>query len=96
MAAFGRYGVKTKRKSEYDKEYSLTAALLQPRCFVASRGRKKGLFAHARDSLGIRIRMDIFRVLARSLPLYSRICVQRMMAESDVCGCCCLYSLSST
>ena len=32
------------------------------------------MFAHARDSLGIRIRVDIFRVLARSLPLYSRIC----------------------
>ena len=36
------------------------------------------LFAHARDSeekLGIRIRVDIFRVLDRSLPLYSRICM---------------------
>ena len=32
------------------------------------------LFAHARDSQGIRIRVDIFRVLSRSLPLYSRIC----------------------
>ena len=32
------------------------------------------LFAHARDSLGIRIRLDIFRELSRSLPLYSRIC----------------------
>ena len=35
------------------------------------------LFAHARDSqgkVGIRIRVDIFRVLSRSLPLYSRIC----------------------
>ena len=46
------------------------------------RGRKKGpgiicSRMRARDSqekLGIRIRMDIFRVLARSLPLHSRIC----------------------
>ena len=40
-------------------------------------GEEKRVFAHARDSqekLGIRIRVDIFRVLARNLPLYSRIC----------------------
>ena len=38
------------------------------------RGRPNyNLFAHARDS-EIRIRVDIFRVLDRSLPLYSRIC----------------------
>ena len=37
-------------------------------------GGKNNLFAHARDSQRIRIRVDIFRVLTRSLPLYSRIC----------------------
>ena len=37
--------------------------------------------------------MDIFRVLDRSLPLIPAY-IQRMMAESDDCGCCCLWSLS--
>ena len=52
---------------------------LVPRPFFAGEEKRAwyNLFAHARDSqekLGIRIRLDIFRVLARSLPLYSRIC----------------------
>ena len=41
------------------------------------------LFAHARDSLGIRIRVDIFRVLARSLPLYSRICTTDVVSRAS-------------
>ena len=47
------------------------------------------LFAHARDSqekLGIRIFSVYFLVVFRYIPAY----VQRMMAESDVCGCCCV------
>ena len=52
---------------------------LVPRPFFAGEEKRAwyNLFAHARDSqekLGIRIRVDILRVLARSLPLYSRIC----------------------
>ena len=52
---------------------------LIPRPFFAGEEKRAwyNLFAHARDSqekLGIRIPVDIFRVLARSLPLYSCIC----------------------
>ena len=52
---------------------------LVPRPFFAGEEKRAwyNLFAHARDSqekLEIRIGVDIFRVLARSLPLYSRIC----------------------
>ena len=57
----------------------MVSLVVVPRPFFAGEEKRAwyNLFAHARDSqekLGIRIRVDIFRVLARSLPLYSRIC----------------------
>ena len=66
----------------------MCTASLVPRPFFAGEEKRAwyNLFAHARDSqekLGIRIRVDIFRVLARSLFRYIPAYVQRMMAESD-------------
>ena len=53
---------------------SAQVALAGHFCGGGKKGLVYNLFAHARYSQENRIRVDIFRVLARSLPLYSRIC----------------------
>ena len=64
---------------------------LIPRPFFAGEEKRAwyNLFAHARDSqeLGYAWIFSVYLlVVFRYIPAY----VQRMMAESDVCECCCL------